>query len=199
MKLHPIFLSTLLSLVIGCLTFSSNGGDSNNNATNVSMISGQSKEISKQFDAAVRLIPNFHQVNHDIYRSGRPTKEGVAALAGLGIKTILSIQDYGGDQDQAADERNWARAVNINWIQVPMHGLKRPTIEQIRLALSTLSDQTNYPMLVHCQKGSDRTGLVVASYHIKHDGWDIEKAKEDMYTFGHSRWLFWWDSVLDHI
>jgi protein tyrosine/serine phosphatase len=80
-----------------------------------------------------------------------------------------------------------------------MHGLKKPTTDQINLALSRLSDPSNYPILVHCEKGSDRTGLVVASYHIKHDGWSLEKAKSDMYNFGHSHWLFWWDSVLDHI
>lgn len=145
------------------------------------------------------LIPNFHKVNDKIYRSGRPTKDGIAELAKIGVKTILSVQDYGWDKDDADEEKAWASAASIKYLQVPMHGLKKPTVDQIRSALSHLNGASNYPMLVHYEKGSDRTGIVVASYHIKTDGWGIQKAKADMYSYGHSRLLSWWDSILNEI
>jgi len=145
------------------------------------------------------LIPNFHKVNDKIYRSGRPKIEGVNALAKIGFKTILSVQDYGWDKDDLDDEKAWAAAAGIKFLHVPMHGLTKPTLEQIHLALSYLNDASYYPILVHCEKGSDRTGIVVASYHIKTDGWDIAKAKIDMYNYGHSNWLSWWDSILNNI
>jgi protein tyrosine/serine phosphatase len=37
-------------------------------------------------------------------------------------------------------------------------------------------------VFVHCRRGKDRTGTVIACYRIQHDGWDnrhaLEEAKE---------------------
>jgi protein tyrosine/serine phosphatase len=32
------------------------------------------------------------------------------------------------------------------------------------------------PVYVHCRKGHDRTGVVIACFRIAHDGWSNEKA-----------------------
>lgn len=199
MKFRPVFLGSFFIFSGVFLNSHCTGSGLQVDAAKTATDSAPVQSRQDHLGEAVRLIPNFHQVNQDIYRSGRPTKKGVSALKGVGIKTILSVQDYGWDKDDADEEREWARDVNIQFFNVPMHGLKKPTMDQINLALSRLSDPSNYPILVHCEKGSDRTGVVIASYHIKHDGWSIEKAKSDMYAFGHSHWLFWWDSALDHI
>ena len=34
-------------------------------------------------------------------------------------------------------------------------------------------------MFVHCQRGADRTGAVIAAYHIDHDQWDNSRALKD--------------------
>jgi uncharacterized protein (TIGR01244 family) len=149
--------------------------------------------------AVAEAVPNFHQVNAHVYRSGRPDEAGVKAYAAFGIKTILSVQDYGLSPEEAATERKWAEAAGIRFLHVPMHGLRKPRVEQIRAALAHLQNPANFPILVHCQKGSDRTGIVVASYRIAVDNWPVERAKDDMYNFGHSYLLSWWDSILDEI
>ena len=80
-----------------------------------------------------------------------------------------------------------------------MDGLLKPKIDQINLALQTIVSPQNQPILVHCTHGADRTGIVIASYRIKHDLWSVAQATTDMYTFGHSKWLSWWDSVLKDV
>jgi tyrosine-protein phosphatase SIW14 len=40
---------------------------------------------------------------------------------------------------------------------------------------------------VHCLRGKDRTGTVVACYRIQHDGWDNERALAEAKGYGMSR------------
>lgn len=42
------------------------------------------------------------------------------------------------------------------------------------------------PMLIHCAQGVRRTGMLVAAYQMTVLGWDKEKTKAAILTFGHS-------------
>jgi len=53
---------------------------------------------------------------------------------------------------------------------------------------------------VHCLHGQDRTGLIVAVYHVRHDGWTKARAEKEMLAHGfhkelHGLWDFWEDEV----
>jgi protein tyrosine/serine phosphatase len=39
---------------------------------------------------------------------------------------------------------------------------------------------------VHCLRGADRTGTVIACYRIAHDQWPNQKALDEALTFGMS-------------
>jgi tyrosine-protein phosphatase SIW14 len=60
-----------------------------------------------------------------------------------------------------------------------MTGLTPPTDSEIRKILAILEDASAAPVFVHCQRGADRTGAVVAAYHIDHDQWDNARALQD--------------------
>ena len=49
-----------------------------------------------------------------------------------------------------------------------------------------LEDSTTGPVFVHCQRGADRTGAVIASYRIEHDGWDSARALKEAMANGMS-------------
>jgi len=36
------------------------------------------------------------------------------------------------------------------------------------------------PVLIHCRSGKDRTGMVLAAYLIEFEGYDVEKAMEEV-------------------
>jgi protein tyrosine/serine phosphatase len=60
------------------------------------------------------------------------------------------------------------------------------------LALRTLrSAQQQGPVLLHCQHGADRTGLITAMYRILYQSWTKEQALEELTQGGygyHSMW-----------
>jgi protein-tyrosine phosphatase len=67
-----------------------------------------------------------------------------------------------------------------------MTGTAAPTAAQIAKALDLLEDITSGPVFVHCLRGADRTGTVVAAYHIEHDHWDQARALQDARQHGMS-------------
>lgn len=125
-------------------------------------------------------IPNFHQVNEHVFRGGQPTDAGWQSLAKLGIKTVVDLRRT--DEHSPAEEAKAVAAAGLNYFNVPMKGVVAPTDEQITKVL-TLLDSTE-PVFVHCHRGADRTGTVIACYRIAHDGWEPRRALNEARSLG---------------
>jgi protein-tyrosine phosphatase len=65
-----------------------------------------------------------------------------------------------------------------------------PSDDQVQKALAILNDQSAGPVFIHCRRGADRTGMVVACYRIQRDGWDREKALKEARKRGMSWYQF---------
>ena len=130
-------------------------------------------------------LPNFHQVNDQLYRGGQPKVGGIERLGQVGIKTIINLRS-GGERSRLEEKE--ARAAGLNYFNVPFHWLRRPSEEQIALVLSLINAAENQPVFVHCKQGADRTGVVIAIYRIDHDGWSSERAKAEAVRYGLKPW-----------
>ncbi len=64
----------------------------------------------------------------------------------------------------------------------------RPDDKDIEQVLATINDPENQPVLVHCKKGADRTGVVIAIYRITHNGWTSQQAKAEANRYGMKPW-----------
>ncbi len=128
-----------------------------------------------------RELPNFHQVNERLYRGGQPKEGGLERLAALGVKTIVNLRGAG---EGANNEGAEAKALGMRYFSLPMPNLGRPADEQMAQALEILDDPANAPVFVHCKRGADRTGVLIAAYRIKHDGWTSEQAIEEANRHG---------------
>jgi tyrosine-protein phosphatase SIW14 len=128
-------------------------------------------------------VPNFHNVNPQIYRGGQPSAEGFQRLAKLGVKTIIDLREPG---DRSLAEKKIVEADGMRYISVPMRGFHTPTSEQIVKVLSLFNDNAAGPVFVHCRRGADRTGTVVACYRISHDGWENARALSEARSLGMS-------------
>ncbi len=126
-------------------------------------------------------LPNFHQVNSQLYRGAQPRAGGIRKLAQLGIKTIINLR--GEDEDTRADQTE-AEALGLRYLAVSLPRLQRPSDEQVERVLSAINAAGNHPVFVHCHHGEDRTGLIVAVYRIMHDGWTGEQAKAEAKRYG---------------
>ena len=130
-------------------------------------------------------LPNFHQVNAGLYRGAQPKADGMRKLAALGIKTIINLR--AADERSRAEETE-ARAAGLRYFNIPMEGLSRPKDEQVERALAIINDAANQPVFVHCKRGADRTGTLIAIYRIMHDGWSSEDALREAKRYGMS-WM----------
>jgi protein-tyrosine phosphatase len=132
-------------------------------------------------------IKNFDQVDQHVYRGGQPTDEGFHQLAKLGVKTIIDLREAGG---RSAAEEQTVTAAGMHYINVPMGGMTPPSEAEIVKILNILEEATSGPVFVHCMRGADRTGAVIAAYHIDHDHWDNARALKDAKNHGMSRFQF---------
>jgi protein tyrosine/serine phosphatase len=121
-------------------------------------------------------INNFDQVDAHVYRGGQPTDQGLQYLAKLGVKTIVDLREAG---DRAIAEARVVTGAGMKYVNVPMTGLTPPTDVEITRILTILEDNSAGPVFVHCLRGADRTGAVIAAYHIFHDKWDNARALKD--------------------
>ncbi|MBI3343774.1 MAG: dual specificity protein phosphatase family protein [Gammaproteobacteria bacterium] len=145
-------------------------------------------------------IPNFHQVNRNLFRGGRPRAEGVQQLAQMGVRTIVNLERglFEKEPSEVKKEREWAQRAGMKFIHVPLHPFIAPSRQQIEQVLALITDPANQPVFVHCDRGSDRTGVVIAAYRIRVEGWSVQRAYEEMMRYGHNRWLIGWKTVLEN-
>jgi protein tyrosine/serine phosphatase len=137
--------------------------------------------------AKEEAIPNFHQVNSNLYRGAQPEKGWIEKLTALKIKTVINLR--GEDEGTAAEEAE-AKAAGLRYFSVPLPGFSRPKDEQVERVLALINDPQNWPVFVHCHHGEDRTGTIIAVYRISHDGWTGEQAKKEAKQYGMSRFQF---------
>ena len=128
------------------------------------------------FAGDVPGIKNFDKVDEHVYRGAQPSDQGFQYLAKLGVKTVLDLREA---DSRSAAERKSVSTAGMTYVNVPMTGLTPPTDAEITKILALLEDVTTGPVFVHCKRGADRTGAVIAAYHINHDKWDNAKALND--------------------
>ncbi len=136
-------------------------------------------------EAQYEELPNFHKVNERLYRGAQPKLGGIERLARLGIKTVINLR---GEDERARKEEAEARRAGLRYFSVPMGRWGRPTNEQVESVLSIINAEENQPVFIHCKRGSDRTGIIIAVYRIVHDGWSGEEALEEAERLD----MFWW-------
>jgi tyrosine-protein phosphatase SIW14 len=131
-------------------------------------------------------VPNFYQVNDHVYRGAQPTDEGWKSLATIGVKTVIDLRLQNEHPTQA--EKLAVEAAGMHYINIPMNGLIAPTNEQISKVLGLLDSTTDGPVFIHCRRGADRTGTVIACYRVAHDHWQNKKALAEAKSAGMS-WI----------
>ena len=125
-------------------------------------------------------VPNFHQVNEHVYRGGQPSDKGFNSLAQLGIKTVIDLREEHEDNMEARR----VAAAGMHYVNIPMNGFVAPSDEKVAKALTLLESAKDGSVFVHCRRGADRTGTVIACYRIEHDRWDNEKALKEAKSYG---------------
>ena len=128
-------------------------------------------------------LTNVGRVANGIFRGAQPEREGFATLKAMGIRTVINLRTRHG-------EREAVEAAGMRYVEIPMSFWKDVDPAVVRMALSVMTDTASQPAFVHCSRGVDRTGVVVAVYRMEVDGWSEAEAEAEMEAFGfHEVWF----------
>lgn len=126
-------------------------------------------------------LPNFHQINPQLYRGGQPRAGRLRVLKDLGIKTIVNLR---GEDNSTRAENQEANSLGLQYFSLSLRQFSRPKDKDVKRVLAIINAPENQPVFIHCHHGKDRTGVIVACYRISHDGWSAEQAKDEAGRYG---------------
>jgi tyrosine-protein phosphatase SIW14 len=115
-----------------------------------------------------------------LYRGAVPSNTALEELRAQGVRLVVDLRENGRD---TLRERKEATDLGMHYVSLPLSPWSAPTPDQVRTVLSLLGNQ---PIFIHCWRGKDRTGTIVACYRIQHDGWSNTRALEEANHYGMS-------------
>jgi protein tyrosine/serine phosphatase len=120
-------------------------------------------------------IKNFGQINQSYYRGAQPENRDYPALAALGIKTVIDLT-----RDGRGDEQSLVEREGMRFYRIPLTTSERPSEAAVAQFLKLVNNPANQPVFIHCQGGRHRTGVMTAVYRITNDGWNADRAYDEM-------------------
>ncbi len=102
------------------------------------------------------------------------------------IRTVINLRGGNMSNDYYRDEVDETRAMGDVHVDIPMSARHLPPPDELKKLIHTF-DRDPYPMIFHCQGGSDRSGLVGALYLAICRNVPLEQAEESQLTmrYGH--------------
>ncbi|MGH9554850.1 MAG: fused DSP-PTPase phosphatase/NAD kinase-like protein [Terriglobales bacterium] len=131
-------------------------------------------------------LPNFGRVNQRLYRGGQPEPEGFDALHKLGIDMVVNFNT---SEEAIREERAEVESRGMRYVSIPWSARSLPRREQVTKFFRLLRENPDAEIFVHCRRGADRTGVMLAAYRMAIDGWTPEQALTEMERFKfHGLW-----------
>ena len=130
---------------------------------------------------------NFHTViAGELYRSAQPTPAQLESyVRDYGMQTVVNLRGRSPKATWYADEIATAERLELRHIDFRMSASKELSPEEAEQLVAILKAAPK-PLLIHCQAGSDRSGLVSVLYSHEIAGIDEETAERQLsVAFGH--------------
>ncbi|MCI0665963.1 MAG: tyrosine-protein phosphatase [Acidobacteria bacterium] len=178
MKIYSQFRYIFFSVLIITVTLSFSAVT---NANGDGKNEDSSKSVSIGTDVGVE---NFGQVTDFFFRGAQPKGEEYHKLAALGIKTIIDLRN-----DPKEYARELSERAGMRYINLPLNDKALPSPDAPAKFLELINNRGNWPVYVHCAGGRHRTGAMAAVFRMSVQGWDINRAYQEMkdYDF-YTRW-----------
>lgn len=115
-------------------------------------------------------------IEGEAYRSAQLATPDLAAFArSAGLKSVLSLRSRNTTDERHQQEIEWCARNGLVHRQVPLTPTQVPSPAQLKALIHELLTMPK-PMLIHCEKGADRTGLASAIFLILQTDCTVEQA-----------------------
>jgi protein tyrosine/serine phosphatase len=150
-----------------------------------SLLSGADVAWSQPADPTPGL-PNFGRVTDMLYRGAQPASQGFSALQAMGVGIVVNFRNEPGE---VAQERRQVESLGIKYVSIPWTGWDEPSNAQVVQFLDLVRANPQAKIFVHCQRGADRTGVMIAAYRIAVEHKTVAEAVSEMHQFHYTQ--FW--------
>jgi len=121
---------------------------------------------------------NLREIGGGMWRCNQPSPKQIKRLKDMGIKTIVNLRGESPKGyyllEKEACEENGITLVDFRMYSRDVH-----TVEKIQGARD-LFESIEYPAVMHCKSGADRTGIMGVLYKHFHLGQPIDEALEQL-------------------
>ena len=139
-----------------------------------------------QADKELKGLRNFGRVTQTLYRGGQPTSNGFNTLHAMGVEMVVNLRH---DRTEMATEKRQVESLGMQSIESPWSASHEPSSAQIVEFLDLVRTHPNMKIFVHCRRGADRTGVMIAAYRIAVEHEPVAQAVSEMHRY-HYDWFF---------
>lgn len=127
------------------------------------------------------VLGNFDTVvQGKVFRSGQPTPEHLREWKEKhGIRTVVNLRGADLTREEYVKERDACRDLGLKLIDIEWSATRQPGPEAVQSLVKAL-DAAEPPVLLHCARGVDRSGVASCIAEMKIGGADYETAKKQI-------------------
>jgi protein tyrosine phosphatase (PTP) superfamily phosphohydrolase (DUF442 family) len=135
----------------------------------------------------VMALSNRHAViPARVYRCAQPSADDLREMTQkYGIRTVVNLRGLSPDFDWYAAEARTTHELNVSQEDITFSANRLPAPAELRRLIDVL-DHTEYPVLIHCKRGADRTGMTAAVVQLLYTDATLSQALRQLWPrYGH--------------
>lgn len=121
-----------------------------------------------------------------VYRTAQLTPDQLLQfIAKRGVRTVVNLRGVCDNTPWYLGECRATHAANVNQEDITFSAKRFPAPSEVKRLIDVL-DHTAYPIVFHCQRGADRTGLASTVAVLLQTGADLPRARRQLWPrYGH--------------
>lgn len=132
-----------------------------------------------------KVYDNTHEVSAGkLWRTYQPSPRDLADWKKRGIRTVINLR---GDKTSGILflEEEACKQLGLSLVNFRAYSRDAPSKEILRNARKMFSE-IEYPAIMHCKSGADRTGLMATLFLFLHEGEALDRALDQLtFKYGH--------------
>lgn len=139
---------------------------------------------------AIQGDGNVHVLEPGVaIRSAQPTGDRLADIVRTyGVRSVVNLRGPNAGQPWYDEEMAASRSLGLAHVDIALSARQELTPAQLDAVLARVA-QAPRPVLIHCNGGADRTGLVSAAWVWARGGTADDAGRELTVRYGHFPWL----------